>query len=74
MQSEGKVLVIDNGSGLTSTVQEAARFSTWEYFIISEQKEIMKMVLAERPEVIVLGYLEPRGTSFKVHEVFLDAA
>ena len=68
MQSEGKVLVIDNGSGLTGTVQEAARFSTWEYFIISEQKEIMKLVLAERPEVIVLGYLEPRGTSFKIHE------
>lgn len=67
MQSEGKVLVIDNGLELASTVRDAARFSTWEYITASEQKEAMMKVLAERPEVIVLGYMEPRGTSFKVH-------
>ena len=68
MRSEGKVLVIDNGSGLTSTVQDAASFSAWEYVTASEQKEAMIKALAEQPEVIVLGYLEPRGTSFKLHE------
>jgi len=72
MQREVKVLVIDNGMGLGNIISDASKFSSWEYVIASGQEEAMMHVHAEQPEIIILGYIEPRGTSFKIHEQFKE--
>ena len=68
MRTEGKVLVIEDGQELTGIITEAARFSTWEFVFASGQAEMTLRLQTERPEIIVLGYLEPRGESFRVHK------
>ena len=67
MQASGRVLVIDNGLGLTETAHEAARLSSWEPVFAADRGEAVKKLLTEDPEVIVLGFLQPQGESFRVH-------
>lgn len=68
MQGKAKVLVIDNGLGLAETARGAVESSPWELVLAASRGEIAGKVLTEDPEVIVLGYLEPQGETFRIHK------
>lgn len=62
-----KVLVVDNGLELIEVAQKAAELSAWELTTASKAGEAVEKALSEKPEVIILGYLEPRGEAFRLH-------
>ena len=67
MKKDVKVLIIDSEPGFIKTTQNALA-ANFEVVCATSASEGMDKAVSECPEAIVLGYLEPRGTSFKLHK------
>lgn len=67
MEKDTKILVIDSEPGFTKTTRQALETSC-EIVTATSAEEGLEKATRECPEAIILGYLEPRGTSFKLHK------
>ena len=61
-----KILVVSSGPELEYMVREAVGGS-FEVLHASNQQQGLDMARKEFPDMIALGYLEPRGTAFELH-------
>lgn len=61
-----KILVVSNSPDLVHMVKEAVGGSL-EVLHASNQQQGLDMARKEFPDMIALGYLEPRGTAFELH-------
>lgn len=68
MSEENKVLVVDKRSEISEIATEASESSAWQLTVVSDAQEAIKAISNEPPDVIVLGYLEPRGEAFRLHK------
>jgi DNA-binding response OmpR family regulator len=66
MERDTKILIIDEEPSFIRTAQKALEVS-YEVATASSAREGLKKAREENPDVIILGYLEPRGTSFQLH-------
>lgn len=66
-----KVLVIGSESDLTNVTKQALA-SDFELTYASDDKEALAKARTEIPDAILLGYLEPRGSSFELHQKLRD--
>jgi|GEM_PF-90066 len=66
-----KILVVSNAPELADMVKEAVGGSLG-VFHASHQQQGIDMARKEFPDLIVLGYLEPRGTAFELHRRFRE--
>ena len=66
MERKPNILVVDNERGLIGTAREALG-TTFEVTVASSLKQGLEKAKREKPDLIILGYLEPRGTSFQLH-------
>lgn len=64
--SKPRVLVVAGDSGLLEQADRALGGS-FEVTATSDPDEALKEARTARPAVIVLGYVEPQGTVFKIH-------
>ena len=67
MHAAGKVPAVSNGLGLAETAREAAELSSWELVLAANRGEAVKKLLTEDPEIIVPGFLQPQGETFRTH-------
>ena len=71
MRLSAKVLVIDGDPEFVRAAREAledANSSSFGVVVATTAREGLERARQEHPDAIVLGYLEPRGTSFQVHD------
>ncbi len=61
-----KILVVSNETALPDLVRQAMGTS-FEVVWAQSQQEGLEKARKEFPEVIILGYLEPQGTTFSLH-------
>ncbi|MBW1717224.1 MAG: hypothetical protein JRJ77_15615, partial [Deltaproteobacteria bacterium] len=65
MEAE-KILIISSEQDLVELVKQAMG-GTFEVVWADNQQEGMEKARKEFPEVIILGYIEPQGTTFELH-------
>ena len=66
MAKDTKVLIIDSEPDfLKNTGGALKKFYT--VVTAAKEKEALDKAERESPDVIILGYLKPRGTSYRVH-------
>ena len=68
---ENKILIIDDEPGFLKTAQAAFKDS-YDVVIASNEKDAIEKAKTVNPEAIILGYLEPRGTAFEIHNKLRD--
>jgi len=61
-----RILVAETESDFIETAREAFKDCS-EVTFTSSLKTALDRATAEEPDVIIIGYLEPRGTSFELH-------
>ena len=61
-----KILIISSEQNLVELVRQAMG-GTFEVVWSDNQQEGMEKARTEFPEVIILGYIEPQGTTFALH-------
>jgi len=64
---KAKVLVIDRNPDFIGATRDALEDS-YRVISTSTKKGVMERIRKEVPDFVILGYLEPRGTSFEVHK------
>ena len=62
-----KILVIGSESEFLEKAKESLDDASYDVSMTSSEEEGLEKARQENPDVIVLGYLEPRGTSFQLH-------
>ena len=66
--SLNKILAVGEETSFIEVVQKAAEISSWKLTLASDRVEGLEKAYNERPDLIVLGYIEPRGEAFQLHE------
>jgi methylenetetrahydrofolate reductase (NADPH) len=66
-RGQRKVLVVGSEPDFLQMVGSALE-SQFDVLPASDENEGLSKARTERPDAIVLGYLEPRGTSFRLHK------
>jgi DNA-binding response OmpR family regulator len=61
-----KVLIIDSESDFVETTRQALE-PGFEVSTATNAKQGIDRAVKESPDVIILGYLKPRGTSYRLH-------
>lgn len=68
MKEEIKVLVIEKETSIAHSIQKAVKLADGESIFASEKQDALEIARKEKPNLIILGYLAPRGESFRLHE------
>ena len=66
MEGKNKVLIIDSEPDFINKTREALE-THFKVDIATTKGSGLSLAIQEHPDAIVLGYLEPRGASFKTH-------
>lgn len=67
MERKYKILIADNDPFFVKTTSKALE-NEFEIIVSQNRKESLEKSENEMPDIIILGYLEPRGDSFKFHK------
>lgn len=62
-----KILVVDRDPAFLKTVREALE-DLYEVSIASTRSEGLEKAEREAPDMVIIGFLEPRGDAFKLHK------
>jgi len=62
-----KILVIGSESEFLEKAKESLDESSYEVSMTSSEEEGLEKARQENPDAIILGYMEPRGAAFKLH-------
>ena len=62
-----RILVVGSEPDFVETAQEALEIA-FEVIPAQDREQCLDTVAEQLPDLIVLGYLEPRGTSFQLHK------
>ena len=62
-----KILVIGNEDGFLERAKESLDSAEYDVSLISDEEEALKKAKEETPDAIILGYMEPRGSAFRLH-------
>lgn len=67
MMGRQKILVVDREPDLVRTAREALG-SFYEVSVASTRREGLEKAKRESPDMVIVGFLEPRGDAFKLHK------
>ena len=70
MSKQGKILVVDIDPSFTKVLRVSASLVDRGVTFASSRDEALHLARSEKPDLIIVGYLEPRGESFLLHEEF----
>lgn len=62
-----KILVVDREPDFVRTAREALG-SFYEVSVASTRREGLEKAKRESPDMVIVGFLEPRGDAFKLHK------
>ena len=63
-----KILVVDDEPEFTADLQAALKSKDWEVVTVTNSEQVRKAVPYEKPDLIVLGTIVPRGDAFLLHQ------
>jgi PleD family two-component response regulator len=66
-----KVLVIGSIPEFRELIRDSLQ-DQFEVAYASSESEGLAKARAERPETLILGYLDPRGSSFRLHKMLRE--
>jgi len=67
MKKQPKILLISSESEFCQLATKSVE-GQLEVLCVSNENEGFSKARTERPDVVIIGYLEPRGTSFRLHQ------
>jgi DNA-binding NarL/FixJ family response regulator len=67
METKQKILVVDNEAGFGNSVRKAFS-SKYDVTLATTKSQAQEMAWAQRPDVVVIGTLLPRGDAFLLHQ------
>ena len=73
MGKKTKILVVDDEPEFTADLQAALEAKGWQVVIVSNSEQVQKTVPHEKPDLIVLGTIVPRGDAFLLHQWLKNA-
>jgi len=62
-----KILVIGNEAEFLERAKESLDPSEYDVSLVTDEEEALKKAREEAPDAIILGYMEPRGSAFRIH-------
>ena len=62
-----KILAVGKEAQFIELVRKVAELSSWNLALASDREEGLKKARSEKPALIILGYIEPRGEAFQLH-------
>jgi len=62
-----KILVIGSESEFLEKAKESLDDDSYDVSMTSSEEEGLEKARQENPDAIILGYMEPRGVAFKLH-------
>lgn len=68
MEKKAKILVIDDEPEFTADLQAALEAKDYQVVTACNSEQARKTVRQERPDLIVLGTIVPRGDAFSLHQ------
>ena len=67
MEKKPKVLIVDDELDFTEALKETLEKEAYLVFTASDRVEAEKMARSQKPDIIVLGTIMPRGDAFRFH-------
>lgn len=68
METRGKILIIDDEHEFITELQTAIEQNNYEVVIASSKAQAQNIVRREKPNLIILGTIAPRGDAFLFHQ------
>ena len=68
MKTKPVILVVDNEPGFSASVEQVLRSHGYRTSAVSCCTEAREAMSAERPDLVVLGTVAPKGEAFSLHE------
>jgi len=68
MKEQKTILLVDKDPGFTKVVRQAAEIAAAKVALAATKEEGLKKAAAEKPDLVILGYLEPRGEAFHFNQ------
>ena len=62
-----KILIVDNEYGFSSDLKEALDKKAYLVFIAENKKQAQETVRSQKPDLVILGTIPPRGDAFLLH-------
>jgi DNA-binding NarL/FixJ family response regulator len=63
-----KILVIDDEAEFTTEVKKALKAKDYQVVTASNSEQAQEVVRREKPELVILGTILPRGDAFRLHQ------
>jgi len=68
MKTMPKILIADDENDFTANLQTTLSAKAYKVVTASDRMQAQQATLAERPDIIVIGTLMPRGDAFLLHQ------
>jgi DNA-binding NarL/FixJ family response regulator len=68
MKTNPRILIVDDERDFTASLTAALGSRAYEVAIASDRAKAQEMAWAERPDMVVLGTITPRGSAFALHQ------
>ncbi len=68
MRKKTKILIVDDEPEFTTALQSALQDEGFKVLTVFNRTEAQKMAWAERPDMVILGTIAPRGDAFLLHQ------
>jgi DNA-binding response OmpR family regulator len=68
METKAKILLVDDESEFIADMQEKLLAKGWQVLTASNRLEAEKVAHREKPDLIILGTIMPRGDAFQLHQ------
>ncbi len=72
MDTKAKILIVDDDSGFADRLRSTLK-SRHKVTLASTGAQAQEMAWSERPDIVILGTLMPRGEAFRLHQWFRQA-
>lgn len=68
MENKPKILIVDDDPDFAESLQATLAAEAYQVIIASNRAQAQQVVLAERPDMVVIGTIMPRGDAFLLHQ------
>jgi len=68
MENRTRILIVDDEQEFTTSLQAALAATLYQVSIAADKTQAQEMAWAEKPELVVLGTITPRGSAFAMHQ------
>jgi len=68
MEKRGRILIVDDEPEFTASLQAIFEAKSYQVVIVSNRPQAEEAVRSEKPELVILGTMMPRGDAFLLHQ------